>query len=132
MLQRYLRLSSTEYMWWKLGYEKYSKVCAESPNGCAPEAQLRAANHTLLREVAAVDLGGGKSIRVGESCQDAVSCIGVGPSRAPARRIRYPQYTLDVVASDVFIAIILNGKGAPELLPRRIGAGTSKARSDMA
>jgi hypothetical protein len=128
VLQRYLRLSSTESMWWKLAYEQYTKVCDQTSNGCATESQLRAASHSNLREVASVDLGNGKSIRLGESFQAAASRIGAGqPVSVPgssARRIRYPQYAIDVVASDVIIAIILNGKNAPQLQLRQVGAGT--------
>ena len=37
-----------------------------------------------------------------------------------------PQYGLDVVASDVIIAIILNAKGAPELQLREVGTSSEK------
>ena len=41
-----------------------------------------------------------------------------------ALRTHYAQYGLDIVASDVIIAIILNAKGAPELHLRDMGTGS--------
>jgi hypothetical protein len=102
------------------------------------EAQLKSGNHALVREVAAVDLGGGKSIRLGESFRDAKMRIGQGQPVASVSgsgplRTHYTQYALDVIASDVIIAIILNAKGAPELHLRDMGttSGTTSIRYGM-
>jgi hypothetical protein len=132
VLHKYLHLTSAESVWWKLAYDKYTKVCSGGANSCTTEAQLKAANRVPLREVAAVDLGGGKSLRLGESFQDATTRIGQGQQvgsvpGTTARRVRYPQYALDVVATDVIIAVILNGKGAPELRVQQVGAGSRKS-----
>jgi hypothetical protein len=131
VLLKYLRTESADSMWWKLAYEKYSEVCSGAANGCVAEPQLKAGNHTFVREVAAVDLGGGKSLRLGESFRDAKIRIGQGQpvgsvSGSGTLRTHYPQYALDVVASDVIIAIILNAKGAPELQLRGVGTSSEK------
>lgn len=132
ILQKYLRLASSESVWWKLAYDKYTKVCSERSNSCVTEPQLKGANRALLREVAAVDLGGGKSLRLGESFQAATSRIGQGQQvgsvpGTTARRMRYPQYALEVVASDVIMAIILNGRDAPVLQVRQVGTGSQRS-----
>ena len=138
LLLAYLRAESADSVWWKLAYEKYAGVCSGAANGCVTEAQLKASNRVLVREVAAVDLGGGKSLRLGESFRDAKSRIGQGQPVASVSgtgplRTHYPQYALDVVASDVIIAIILNAKGAPELHLRKMGttSGTTSIRYGM-
>jgi len=132
VLLKYLRVESADSIWWKLAYEKYAGVCSGASNGCVTEPQLKASNRTFVREVAAVDLGGGKSLRLGESFRDAKTRIGQGQpvggvSGTGPLRTHYPQYALDVVASDVIIAIILNAKGAPELHLREMGTGSGKA-----
>jgi hypothetical protein len=131
VLLKYLRVESADSMWWKLAYEKYAKVCPGASDSCVAEPQLKAGNHTFVREVAAVDLGGGKSLRLGESFRDAKTRIGQGQPVASVAgtgplRTHYPQYALDVVASDVIIAIILNAKGAPELQLREVGTSSAK------
>jgi hypothetical protein len=131
VLLKYLRVESADSMWWKLAYEKYAKVCPGASDGCVTEPQLKTGNHTFVREVAAVDLGGGKSLRLGESFRDAKTRIGQGQpvgsvSGSGTLRTHYPQYALDVVASDVIIAIILNAKGAPELQLRGVGTSSEK------
>jgi hypothetical protein len=131
VLLKYLRVESADSMWWKLAYKKYAEVCPGASNGCVTEPQLKASTRILVREVAAVDLGGGKSLRLGESFHDAKSRIGQGQPvgsvpETSALRTHDPQYGLDVVASDVIIAIILNAKGAPELQLREVGTSSEK------
>ena len=131
VLLKYLRVESADSMWWKLAYEKYADVCPGASDGCVTEPQLKASNRILVREVAGVDLGGGKSLRLGESFHDAKSRIGQGQPvgsvpETSALRTHYPQYGLDIVASDVIIAIILNAKGAPELQLREVGTSSEK------
>jgi hypothetical protein len=131
VLLKYLRVESSDSMWWKLAYDKYAKVCPGASDGCITESQIKAGNRTFVREVAAVDLGGGKSLRLGESFPDAKRRIGQGQpvgsiAETNTLRTRYPQYGLDIVASDVIIAIILNAKGAPELHIREVGTGSGK------
>src|SRR6266404_4578525 len=111
VLLEYLHAESSDSIWWKLAYEKYAEVCSGAADGCVTEPQLKASNHILVREVASVDLGGGKSLRLGESFRDVKSRIGEGQpvgsvSGTSTLRTHYPQYALDVVASDVIIAII--------------------------
>jgi hypothetical protein len=128
ILLQYLRVETPSSLWWRRAYVSYSKVCPESSNACVAEAQLRTSNHVPLRTNVAVDLGNAKTVRIGEPLQDAVRSLGrsVSAGAVPGssvQRTHFPQYPLDVLSSDVVLAIILNGSSAPGLHLRRVGIG---------
>jgi len=132
-LDRYLRESPPSSIWWHLAYEKYTDVCKAIPTGCSSESQLTSRNHPPLRQAVAVDLGGDKSLRLGEPFQAARGRIGQGQvvGTVPGttmQRVRYADYAMDVIASDVVIAIVLTGKQSPELQLKEIGPA-SRAKS---
>jgi predicted Zn-dependent protease len=132
ILQQYLHMTSPQSLWWKQAYEMYSKVCASAADGCATEAQLRSASRVLMRGVPALDLGGGKSLRLGEPLPGVAARLGVGqpianPTLPSVKRIRYSQFGTDVIGSDVVLAIVLNGKSAPPLQVRQVGSGSPAA-----
>jgi tetratricopeptide (TPR) repeat protein len=128
ILLQYLRVETPSSLWWRRAYVSYSKVCPESSNACVEEAQLRKSNHVPLRTTVAVDLGDAKTVRIEEPFQDAVRSLGrsVFAGAVPGsgvQRTHFPQYPLDVLSSDVVLAIILNGSSAPGLHLRRVGIG---------
>jgi hypothetical protein len=128
ILKQYLHAAPPNSPWWKLAYADYSNVCAESSSGCVAEAQLKASSRVPVREVVAVDLGGGKSIRIGESSQDATARIGAGVpqgivANSNVQRTRYSRFSMDVLSTDVVLAIILNAKSGPQLRLRQEGTG---------
>jgi hypothetical protein len=132
ILQQYLHMTSVQSLWWKQAYEMYSKVCATAPEGCATEAHLKSTNRIPMRGVSALDLGGGESLRLGESLPDVSARLGtgqpIGNTSVPnVKRIRYSQFATDVIASDVVLAIVLNGKSAPPLQVRQVGSGSQVA-----
>lgn len=125
-LERYLKQAPVKSVWWQLALEKYNAVCKGMSAGCSPESQLTTAHRTPLRTVVAVDLGQGKSLRLGESFKGSANRIGPGQlvGTVPGtnmQRVRYPTYSMDLIASDVIVAIILNGKQSPELQIREVG-----------
>jgi len=125
-LERYLRHSPSTSVWWQLAYEKYVKICAQLANGCVTQSQLAAANRSPFRTVAAVELGGGKMLQLGEPFPEANARIGPGQQvgsipGTSLQRVRYPDHSMDVIASDVVVAIILNGKQSPDVKLRQMG-----------
>ena len=132
VLDRYLRASPPQSSWWKLAYEQYKKVCALAATGCTGESVFLSESRAPLREVMAIDLGGDKSLRLGESMKDAAALLGDGNQiggvpRTSIRRLRYPKYSIDLLATDVVVAIIMNSKNSPELQVRQMGPGSPKA-----
>ena len=125
-LDRYLRESPPGSVWWHLAYETYADVCKAMPTGCRAESQFASTNRAPLRQTVGIDLGAGKSLRLGELFRDARGRIGQGQlvGTVPGttmQRVRYADYAMDVIASDVVIAIVLTGKQSPELQLKEIG-----------
>ena len=131
VLHQYLQHEAPASIWWRQAYIQYAKVCSLGPDSCLTEAQLKAANQVPIREVAAVDLGAGKSIRLGEPFQQVAAQIGEGQqvsgiSNSSVQRLRYPQHALDIVSTDVVLAIILRGKNSPALRIRQVGSDSGQ------
>jgi tetratricopeptide (TPR) repeat protein len=132
VLDRYLRMAPPESSWWKLAYKQYAKVCSIAATGCVGESQLKSGGRAPLREVMAVDVGGGKVVRLGESAMDAAAALGNGQEigaipGTTMRRLRYPKYFVDLLTTDVVVAIIMNNKNSPEVQVRQLGAGSQKS-----
>ena len=132
ILESYLRSAPSSSAWWSLAYAKYAQVCSAAQSGCVTEVQFKSNPPTIRREVAAVTLAGNKTVRLGESMDTVFGQIGQGQqlSGVPGtnlRRMRYSQHSMDVIGTDVVVAIMLNGKNAPELAVRGLGAGSTKA-----
>ena len=128
-LADYLRATSPSSAWWPLAYERYSKLATEMGVPAAEKEKLQSDYQTLVREVSSVDLGGGKSIVLGQPLNELKVALGPGEvlstvSGTDIRRLRYAAYGLDVLADTQVLAIILESPKAPAVLVRRQGMGS--------
>ena len=128
-LQDYLRATSPSSAWWPLAYERYAKLAAEMGVAPAAREKLQGGYQTLMREISSVDLGGGKSVVLGQPLAELKSALGSGQvvsSASGIARLRYPAYGLDVLADDArVLAIILESPKSPAVFVRRQGMGSA-------
>ncbi len=130
ILRQYLRVESPDSSWWPLAYGNYAKVCSEFSSSCVQEAELRSSSHVPTREAIAVTLRSGKTIRVGESFQDASEVLGTAVSQgivtnSNVQRTRFPNRGIDILSTDSVLAIILNTAKSPGVSLRLAGTGSA-------
>ncbi len=128
--ENYLRTTSPSVAWWSLAYERYATLSGEL--GVKPKSRdaLLARADSKLRQVASVSFG--KTIVAINDSLDAVTkALGPGtvvPVVAGTNlvRISYPDRGLDLLATDVVIAIQLVSDKAPGV-PLRAQGVSSKS-----
>ncbi|HXZ28545.1 MAG TPA: M48 family metalloprotease [Terriglobales bacterium] len=127
-LQDYLRVTSPSSAWWPLAYDRYAKLAGQMGVAPAEREKLQSDYQTLMREVSSVDLGGGKTVILGQPLSELKAALGPGEVLSTASgivRLRYPAHGLDILADDTrVLAIILESPKAPPVFVRRQGMGS--------
>jgi tetratricopeptide (TPR) repeat protein len=128
----YLRATSPSSAWWPLAYERYAKLAADLGVPVTDKEKLQSDYQTLVREISSVDLGGGKTIVLGQPLSELKAALGPGEvlstvAGSDIRRLRYAAYGVDVLVDTKVLAIILESPKAPAVFVRRQGMGSEAA-----
>lgn len=133
-LEIYLKQANASSAWWPLAYDRYVELCRNQGVPAMTQAQLqRAAPRRDLRRVTSLDLGPGRTISLGERLTELAATgekwrevSTVASTRV--RRLRAPDNSLDLLADDKILAIILRDPRGPAVPLRGIG---SDVRTDQ-
>jgi hypothetical protein len=119
MFERYLRSTSSASAWWTLAYERYAALCQALAATAKTRESLAQRPEASLRPIASIKLG--KSIvAIGDKLVDTQKLLGPGtmvPVVAGTNlvRISYPNYGVELLATDQVLAIQMVAEVAPAL-----------------
>src|SRR5262249_34318550 len=135
-LNNFLKIASPASIWWKIAFERYSRLCSELNLTCFSEAELREPATQTNRQVLSVQLKEGKNVSVGDSLTDVEKQLGEGQlvpivNGATLRRMSYPGFGVDLICTDQVVGISLRGRSAPELTVQEAGLGGQKKKLSM-
>jgi Zn-dependent protease with chaperone function len=127
-MYKYLKIASPASVWWKLGFDSYSKLCSESGMKCETEQQIRASARQGFRPLPPVEVGRGIQVQLGDSIEEVQKRLGPVTPIPIARdvkldRYRYPKLGIDVIGTDQVMAISLTSPVAPALKLQGQGQG---------
>ncbi len=132
-LEVYLKEANDSSSWWPLAYERYTQVCREMNVPAKTQSQLQRATRRALREVSTLELGPGKTVRLGETLADLRTAGGTWReistvSGTRIRRLRSAESGLDVLVDDKVLAMIVRDPRGPAVTVKGMGADT---RTDL-
>lgn len=129
LLERYLKSTSPLSLWWPLAYERYAALCKALDQEPKGKNAFKKDQPEPIRLVAGVKLKSGSTITLGEDLEDVVKKIGKGRETVAAtgtnlKRLRYVDEGVDLLVTDMVLAICLVGSEAPalSLRGRTVGA----------
>ena len=130
-MEKYLHSASPASAWWPLAFERYTALC--KANGSVPttEASLRAAATVHLRPLSSLEIVPGKPLTISDPLRKVASALGEAApvplvSDTNLVQMNYPQYGVNVIATNIVLALCLSGPNAPELTVRGSGLGAEK------
>ncbi|MCI0487188.1 MAG: M48 family metalloprotease [Blastocatellia bacterium] len=130
-LAGFLQATSPASIWWKLGFEQFSKLCSEQKVRCLTREEALARVRPPLRPVPSVRTGKGIDLQLGDSMDDVQKRLG-NASPVPVvrgsnlKRLYYPASGVEVTGNEEVLAIALKGRAAPALELQRVGIGGGK------
>ena len=126
-MEKYLRSASSASAWWPLAYERYAALSKAQGKTPTEETALRSASQGRLRPLTSFEVGG-NAITVSDPVSMTETKLGKGAvtplvPNTNLRRLHYPQYGVDLLATNEVLGICLCGPSAPALKLRGAGLG---------
>jgi len=127
-LYKYLKIASPSSIWWKLGLDKYSRLCSDAGLHCDTEQQIRAGTNASFRPLPPIPIRPGVQVQLGESIAEVRKQLGPAVSipiakEARLNRYRYPKLGIDIIGGDEVIAISLSSSVSPPIRLQTQGPG---------
>jgi tetratricopeptide (TPR) repeat protein len=101
-LVEYLEAAPKTSIWWPTAYQQYEKLCHALQVPPVPKGKL--GHEVSLRKQMSIDLGGGKSVHIGEALPEVLDRLG-----KPTRETRVRASLTRLVYEDLGIEIITDG-----------------------
>ena len=130
LFEKYLSSIGQTSAWWTLAYEQYVEVCGalgEEPQARDDFASSR--KRRSYRPVTVVSLGDDETLTLLESDDVVEALLGEGQRvsvgrRMPFDRLRFEEQGLDLIVTDLVLAICLSDPNGPAIELREAGAAT--------
>jgi tetratricopeptide (TPR) repeat protein len=132
LLEKYLKTASPLSLWWPLAYERYAALCKTLERTPKAENAFKKDRVEPIRLVTGVKLKSGVTITLGDALEEVVKKLGSGLQTSCGvstnlKRVHYGKEGVDLLVTEVVLAISLVGSEAPPL-PLR-GQGVSGRRA---
>ena len=132
LLEKYLKTNSPLSLWWPLAYERYETLCKAVERAPRTKDAFKKDRPEPIRLVTRVQLKSGAEITLGDDLEEVVKKVGKGRETIAApgtnlKRIRYEKEGIDLLATDVVLALCLVGPEAPPLALRGKGVTGGEA-----
>lgn len=129
-IEKYLKSASPASAWWPLALERYTLLC--KARGLTPkgEAALRSDALVRLRPLNSLEIVPGKPLTLSDPLRRVTAALGEAtpiPLVADTNLVQmdYPKYGVEVIATNIVLALRLSGPNAPALVVRGVGLGTA-------
>lgn len=139
MFHGYFRAATPGSAWWPIAYERYAKLCQDLGEKPDTEPSLRQAASSGKRPITGVTIGKDQQITLGDNLADLEAKLGrptIVPVVAGTKLMRYcyPKLGVEFIGNDRVVAIVLRGRGAPDLFVRgpELGSKAQALRLGMA
>jgi hypothetical protein len=121
-LQTYLRSANPLSAWWPLAFDRYASLCKEQRRKAASRDELSKARPESLRP-APVRLAPDLELMPGVEVRSVLGRLGPCREiptlvRTNLRRLCFEKYPVEVLVTDVVLAVCISGPGAPPVLLR--------------
>lgn len=129
-LESYLRSTSPSVAWWQLAYDRYAALCQATGATAKSRDALIARAPLKFRQVLSLEIGKA-AVSIGDKLVDAQKALGPGvvsPVVAGTNlvRVAYTERGIELLATDVVLAVHCVSDGAPPVPLRAQGLSTAK------
>jgi tetratricopeptide (TPR) repeat protein len=130
--EKYLKAASPLSLWWPLAYERYEALCKVLERPVKGREAFKKDRPEPVRLVTGVKLKSGTVITLGDDLEDVVKKLGKGRETVAAagtnlKRLSYAKEGVELLVTDVVLAVCLTGPEAPTVPLRGQGVATGPA-----
>jgi hypothetical protein len=132
MFETYLKSSSQLSLWWPLAYDRYVALGQSLNKAVRSKDQFKTDRPEGVRLVTGVKLRSGAEVKLGEDVEDVVKRLGKGKETVVIpggglKRLRYDLDHVELLVTEVVLAIRLPDAESPSLPLRGSGLGAATA-----
>jgi hypothetical protein len=134
-LEKYLTTTSDASAWWPIAYEHYLDLCKKigtEPKSKKDIAKTAQQKFRTLMSLELPTVGKGVTIILNDPITKLEAALGKYQATTVVgslKRLRYPDYGIDILATDRVLAILLVGPKAPKVALR--GTGTASGTREL-
>ena len=129
-MEKYLHSASPASAWWPIAFDRYAALC--KAHGITPkeQASLRTDSAARLRPLNSLEIIPGKPLTISDPLRRVTAALGEATpiplvSDTNLVQMDYPQYGVNVIATNIVLALRLSGPSAPPLTVRGVGIGAA-------